>query len=159
MADGKADAAVNAVKRAVELQPNDADALLFLGLYQTFAGYPTEALANIQASMQLDPKPTNRQYFFLGWAYYLSAQYEKAVGAFEKWDELSSNTIGLIPLAASYAMAGDERKASSIVDRYLVSEPEFDASHWAFLKNFQKPEHRALIMDGMRRAGFSDVSG
>ncbi len=153
-----ADSAVTAVQRAVELQPNDADSLLWLGFYKAFAGRPESGIENIKASLLLDPIPNARQYFFLGNAYYAASRFKNAVTAFEKWDELSPNPHGVVLLAASYAMAGDNAKAMATVKRYLAKSPEFKASAWNFLQNYKLAEHRDLILQGMRNAGFPDGS-
>ena len=153
---GDADAAVSAVQQAVELQPNDADALLFLGIYKAYAGHEGSGIEDIQASMLLDPKPNNRQYFFLGNAFLVNGQFEEAVKAFEKWDELSPGSIGLVGLAASYALAGKDDQATATVKRYLDKKPDFNASSWKFLRNFKKTEHQELILKGMIKAGFPD---
>ena len=153
-----ADSAVTAIQHAVELQPNDADSLLWLGFSKVFAGRPESGIENIKASLQLDPVPNSRQFFFLGNAYYAASQFKNAVTAFEKWDELSPSPHGLILLAASYAMTGDNVKATATVDRFLAVSPEFKASTWNFLKNYKLTEHRELMLQGMRNAGFPDGS-
>ena len=152
-----ADSAVTAVQHAVDIQPNDADALLFLGFYKSLAGLPESGIKDIKASMKLDPKPNNRQYFFLGNAYYANSEFDMAVTAFKKWDELSPNPLGLILLAASYAMAGDSKNAIATVDRYMSRNPGFKASTWGFAKNYKLARHRELILTGLRKAGFPNA--
>jgi len=156
VAMGKASKAVSTMHRAVELQPSDADALLFLGFYQVFAGSPFSAIDNIKLSIQLDPKPTNRQFFFLGWAYFMSLQFDNSIIALEKWDSLSPRRSGLIPLAAAYALSGDPEMARATTKRYLAEIPKFHASSWAFMRNFEKADDRSLILKGMRAAGLPE---
>jgi len=149
-----ADAAVSAVQQAVEFQPNDADSLLFLGFYKAFAGRPASGVEDIKASMLLDPKPNVRQCFFLGNAYYVNSQFDDAVAAFAKCDEFAQSRASLILLAASYAMTGDKVRAAAASKRYLTKNPHFNASSWNFVKNYKLAEHRELILEGLRKAGF-----
>lgn len=151
------DAAVAATRRALEIQPNDADAHIFMGYYSTFAGNPSVGVESILTSMRLDPKLTIRQVFFLGMAHFMNGDLPQAIAMLEKYHAVESATIlPMAFLAASYAEMGEEEKAADISRQVLEIEPEFSLSNWQFIRLFKTREDRDRVLNALRVAGLPE---
>jgi tetratricopeptide (TPR) repeat protein len=70
----------------------------------TLSGRPTEALADIQKALRLNPHPPGWYYWFLGQAQYLDRQYDRAVQSLRR--EETYRTPSRRILAASLAQLG-----------------------------------------------------
>jgi tetratricopeptide (TPR) repeat protein len=70
------------------MDPNSADAQLFLSLSLTAAGRGEEALHYIENGMRLDPHPSSLYQFALGQCYFVLEDYEKALEVFERGAQL-----------------------------------------------------------------------
>ena len=81
---GQGEAAVTAGWRAIALDPNNADAYLFLSVVLSAAGRGEEALHNIEIGIRLNPHPSTFYQFALGQCYYVLGDYERAISAFSK---------------------------------------------------------------------------
>jgi len=77
LANGNHDAAVEAARRAVAIQPNGYEANLFMGFYLNFAGHPAEAVQHLEAANTLSRIDTIRGLDFLGMAYFTNGDYAK----------------------------------------------------------------------------------
>jgi TolB-like protein len=77
------DAAIAAGWRAVAMDPNDADAHLFLSLALSSFGRGEEGLHYIEKGMRLNPHPSALYQLALGQCYYVLEEYEKAIAAFK----------------------------------------------------------------------------
>jgi tetratricopeptide (TPR) repeat protein len=75
------EAAIAAGWRAVAMNPNDADAHLFLSLALSSSGRGEEGLRYIETGMRLNPHPSALYQFALGQCYYVLEDYEKAIAA------------------------------------------------------------------------------
>jgi adenylate cyclase len=77
------EAAIAAGWRAVALDPNDADAHVFLACALSVCGRGEEAVHYIEKGMRLNPHPSALYYFALGQCYYVLEDYERAIAAFK----------------------------------------------------------------------------
>lgn len=87
------DAAIDAGRRAVVMDPNNADAHLFLSLALSAANFGEEALHYIEKGMRLNPHPSTLYQFALGICYLVLEDYDKALQAFERGAELTESFI------------------------------------------------------------------
>jgi adenylate cyclase len=78
------DQSVAELERALALNPNYSDALLFLGDVLSYAGRPKEAISVSEKGMRLDPQSLYHYLEHIGHSYYLIGQNEKAIKLLEK---------------------------------------------------------------------------
>jgi TolB-like protein/Tfp pilus assembly protein PilF/tRNA A-37 threonylcarbamoyl transferase component Bud32 len=71
-------AAEKEFKRALELNPSDAEAHRMYSIYSSALGRGEEALAEIRRAQQLDPL-SNLTQITAGWTFYYARQYDRAV--------------------------------------------------------------------------------
>lgn len=148
----KYDLAINKLNQAIELNPNDARSLSQRGQVLIWAGSVDHAINSLEATYRFDPNMLQGDFMFLGIGYYLKGQYEKAITILEEGVSRKPDWVGNhIVLAAAYAQAGrfdDAKYEVQIVSRL---EPFFDLDRYGSV--FRNPEHRANIVDGLRKAG------
>ena len=131
------DKAIAEGERGVELNPNGAEALAFLGFFLNVAGRPAEAITVLEKAMRLNPMPPAFYYAFLGTSYRLMNQYDKAIAILEKGLRLQpDNTRCLIILAAAYSQAGRQEDARKTAAEFLRLNPKFSVE--ALAKTLQR---------------------
>jgi tetratricopeptide (TPR) repeat protein len=86
---GKGGEALEAGRRAVTLDPNDADARVYLSLILHALGRAKEGLQYVRSAIRLNPHPSTFYLFALGVNYSGLGQYEEAVAAFIQGKELN----------------------------------------------------------------------
>jgi TolB-like protein/Flp pilus assembly protein TadD len=86
-------AAEKEFKRALELNPSDADAHRMYSIYSSALGRGEEALAEIRRAQQLDPL-SNLTQVTAGWTFYYARQYDRAVEQCRRIVESDPNSDG-----------------------------------------------------------------
>jgi TolB-like protein len=106
------EASIAAGRRALTLDPNNADAHLFLSYSLVAAGRAREALHSIEKGMRLNPHPSAVYQYALGLIYFMLDEYENAIAAFKCGIEV---TDVFIPnhrhLCMTYTLLGREKEA------------------------------------------------
>jgi tetratricopeptide (TPR) repeat protein len=118
------DVAIEEGRRACALNPNDADARLFLSYTLSAAGYGEEALLEIERGMRLNPHPSSAYLLALGQAYLALEDYEAAFAAFKKGIEINPVFVANHAyLAVYYALLGrmDEAREEAEITQKLFS--------------------------------------
>lgn len=114
------EAAIAAGLRAVAMDPNDADAHLFLSMALSASGRREEALHYIEKGMRLNPHPSALYQYALGQCYYMLEEYDKAIMAFKRGVDLRNV---FYPnhwcLCLIYTLLGREAEAEEERDRLL----------------------------------------
>lgn len=87
---GDVENAVSAGRRACAVDPNSADAKLFLSLILASTGHSAEALRHIETAMLLHPHPSSFYFEALGLCYFALADYDRAIAAFLRGIEINS---------------------------------------------------------------------
>lgn len=107
-------AAIAAGRHAVRLDPNNADAHMFMAYALSVSGRGKEAARYIEKAMRLNPHPSALYHFTLGQYYYVLADYENAIAAFKQgtavWDAFYPNHYYLCVI---YTLLGRDEEASS----------------------------------------------
>lgn len=115
------EAAIAAGSRAVAMDPNDADAHLFLSLALSSSGRGEEALRYIETGMRLNPHPSALYQFALGQCYYMLEEYDKAIMAFKRGVDLRNVFYpNRWYLCLVYTLLGREADAAEERDRLLA---------------------------------------
>ncbi|MBI09159.1 MAG: hypothetical protein CMM55_06505 [Rhodospirillaceae bacterium] len=159
MVCGHHEAAIDCVKRAIELQPGDADVHLYATFPNWFAGNIDIAYETINTALRLDPQYVNGPYLnVLGNICFHAGRYEEAIDAFKE------NTDRGGPLAppalafrtAAYSAAGRMEEAKAWANTLLNFMPTFRSTKFPMLRMFRKQEYRNQFIEALRKAELPD---
>jgi adenylate cyclase len=148
------DKAMAAYERAIELNPNGADAYASLGGLLAGSGKAEEAIKLIDKAMRLNPIPPPYYHNNLGYAYYSLGRYEDAIEVFlETLQRSPDSLLAHINLTAAYNASGRQEEARNQAQELLRLDPAFSLDRWAktiYLKD--EAEAERYIAD-LRKAG------
>ena len=152
LAYGRFTAARTEIDRAVEINPNDAEALAGRGNVLVWLGENETAIATLELAQRLDPELNAFDRFALGVAYYLARRYEDAV----ETSELNLRRNPDAPftpalLAAAYAQLGRAADAERVATSLRTRDPTFDGA--TFGNKFLDGKDLARLRDGLKKAG------
>ena len=112
---------IAAGRRAIALDPNNADAYFFLAMSLASSDRGDDALRYVKTGMRLNPHPTAFNYLALGFCYLVLEDYKEAISAFKRGiavnDAFISNHVWL---CAIYSLLGQEKEA--VAERNKVME-------------------------------------
>ncbi len=149
---GQFDVALDENERAIALNPNDAASHAARGSTLVYTGHPREAIADFEIALRLNPGMGSSRLEPVGWAYYLEQRYEEAVKALKAGLRTSPDDyFNYAGLAASYAQLGRKDEATQAADDLRRVWPFFEVD--SFVRQFQGEADRALIVEGLRKAG------
>ncbi|WP_193364366.1 winged helix-turn-helix domain-containing tetratricopeptide repeat protein [Allomesorhizobium alhagi] len=140
--------------RAIELDPNEADAWAALSDIAVLAGRIGEGLDHIRKAFRLNPYPASWYYLTLGQAQYAAGEYEAAVETLRRDETYRTSSRRF--LAASLAQLGRLDEARAEVELFLVGNPHFTIGHWAATEPFRDAATLDHFVDGFRRAGLPE---
>jgi TolB-like protein/class 3 adenylate cyclase len=141
-------------RKAVRLNPNDADIAAKVGLVLTDLGKAVEAIEFIETARRLDPHKSDRYSDYLGLAYYTARRYEDAVREFKTaldpkfWDHAW--------MAAAYAQMGAQEQAAAHARATLELAPDFTIGRYRRAEPFRRGEDIEHWVEGFRLAGLPD---
>ena len=158
------DLAVAEARKAVALEPNNADSLAELAMFLNYAGAAQEAVDLMIRARRLNPNFPDWYHIPAGVAYYLAGNYNKAVQELTiplRNRHLPSKDIfGLLFWrAAAYAQAGDIAAAEKVLQ---TQAPEHSCKTLRCIRFaspfnlFKRPDDREHIIGGLRKAGLSE---
>ena len=156
LADGNADAAVDAVRQALTLEPGGYEANLFMGYYLQFAGEAALAVEHLLLARRLSPVESVRDMAFLAFAQFMNHNYAEAIRIVEERARKfpgSMNSNSRVLLAATYMLAGKPDKAAAVVKDLLAADPGFNLSQWRFGRLWKSEEDRARLFEAAKSAG------
>ena len=150
--------AISEAERALELNPNDAQAHTVLGTLLDSTGNSEDGIRKIEKGLQLNPQdPRNNVYLTLLARAHLNARrYEDAVGSARKAlrhhpGYPNANYI----LAASLGHLDRQAEARAALDECERVQPGFAAKRREW-KPYSNPADNEHILDGLRKAGLSE---
>jgi tetratricopeptide (TPR) repeat protein len=143
----------DALKRAVEINPSDANALAEWGSAQAFAGEIGGAIESLQLALKLDPTLEPTYLFDLEMAYYLAGRYDDVLriadlGLARYPDFPVFNTLA----AAAAAQSGRKDQAAQYAEAVRQKLPTLDLESMG--SRFKNPAHAASLREGLKLAGF-----
>jgi eukaryotic-like serine/threonine-protein kinase len=98
-------------RRAIALQPNDAEASRVYSYFLTAIGNQVEAQAEVRRAQELDPLYITTQ-ITAGWVFYFSRQYDRAIEQCKKALELDQDSAGAYDcIGSSYVAKGQYEEA------------------------------------------------
>ncbi|MGH6933800.1 MAG: tetratricopeptide repeat protein [Dongiaceae bacterium] len=151
------DAAVELGEKAVNLEPNDADAAFLLGYTLTFTGKPQQAIGLIERAIERTPYPPGLYHLVLGRANRLAGFHEVAAAILEKIVAAeSASYIPFVELAATYIELGATGKAKAAAERVMQLNPAFTISTWIQRPTFSDDATTAHEIEILRAAGLPE---
>ena len=155
------DAAIDDHRRAVTLNPNLALNYFMMSWSEAVAGLASEAREHAQTALRLSPRDTD---IWLGEGYgalALASFIEGDLVETMKWARLAIQMHGNMPvrqalMIACNAYLGDLQAAEHYAESLATSVPGFIPGVLSGdIEVCKMPEHNALLVDGLRKAGLS----
>ena len=146
------DMAEQHLRRAFDLNPNDADALIMKGRLLTFRGMPEEALTCLETAVRLNPLHPAWYMAHFGIALYSLRRFAEAAQALKQMPTPSPWSSAR--LAACYAQLGQVAEAQAAVAEVLRLRPDFSTE--VFMRESVLLEHgedQELLREGLIKAG------
>ena len=154
---GQFDKAISELEIARDLFPNNAEINAGLGMILNDAGKPEEAINVLKNAMRLNPIPPGWYIGWLGDAYRLTGQYEKAVHEYKKAIQLQPDDMfSHLNLALCYVKLGRKADAHAEAAEVLRINPKFSAENYAKHIALKDEASKKLLIDGMRKAGLPE---
>ena len=148
------DRAIEEVKKALEIDPNNADRLLILAGVLNWVGKPEEAIDLINRAMQLNPIYPVWYLWELGHAYYLTGQLDKAIATLK---ELIENNPNFHPayayLTASTVELGKVEEARSEWVEIEKLSAHISIGDWEQRLPYKDPKMLKRLFDALKKAG------
>ena len=139
--------AQNALKRAIEINPSDANALALSGSVQSFSGEIAGAIDSLELALKLDPLLEPNYVFDLALSYFLARRPEDALRIAERGLARFPNFYMFnVPAAAAATQLGQKEQASGYVEALHRGLPVLDLE--AVGSRFKNPTHRAYLTKG-----------
>jgi tetratricopeptide (TPR) repeat protein len=146
------EASINAYRRALQLNPNDAEVIADLADTYAHCGRSEEAIELINKAMHLNPFYPDEYLWNLGGAYYNLKQYQDAINVVE---QMNNPTEGSRILAASYAQLGQLNLARGYAQKTLSAHPDFSVEQWSKMMPDKYPDETTHFIEGLRKAGLT----
>jgi adenylate cyclase len=143
------------VRRALDLNPNDADGMIQRSTLLAIRGRPEEALDWMDAAMRLNPFHPTWYNNHLGIVLYSLRRYAEAAQAFKRLP--NPGPWSSTRLAACYAQLGQTAETEAQVAVVLRQRPNFSTAD--FLRRdvlLERAEDRELLRDGLIKAGLPE---
>ncbi|MBW1815754.1 MAG: tetratricopeptide repeat protein, partial [Deltaproteobacteria bacterium] len=141
-------------RKAVELEPNGADSLAWLGMGLFFADRPAEAIQVLKKAIRLNPIAPGWYLHNLAGAYRDLGQYEEAIAWAEKAVERHpKSVISHVVLAACYSYAGRLEDARVEATEVLRLNPNFSVERFAKTSPKKNPIQKKRFSEALLKAG------
>jgi adenylate cyclase len=145
---------LNEYRRAVSLNPNDADLLAEMAETLAYWGEPAEGVRQLRRAMQINPFFPDWYRWNLGWALFSTHAYEESLAELGQISDLPNN-VRLI-MAADYICLGKSAEAEAAVAAYLQHEPDYTLEKLRWRTAFKRPEDEQHWLDAVRQAGLPE---
>ncbi|KRB22091.1 guanylyl cyclase [Mesorhizobium sp. Root695] len=139
---------------AIRQNPNNADAIAWMGELQVYLGKPQAALIACAEALRLNPHPPGWYFWSMGIAQISSGQYEQAVASLSR-DE-TYGTGSREDLIAALALAGRISEAQEEARLFLTGNPDWKIADFATKLPFKSKADAEPFVDGWRLAGMPD---
>jgi len=152
------DEAIKEGGRAIDLNPNGAEAHAHLALFMLYGSNKIElAIKLLKRAFRLNPIPPSHYYHFLGTAYRINGQYEKAIELAKKC--LRGNPDQLEPyllLAVSYTLLNRPKDAQKAAEEVLRMNPNFSIEYFEKTMPYKNQDAWDEAINALRKAGLPD---
>lgn len=139
--------AIEALKRAIALDPSYADAYAFMGAIYGYSGQADKAIPLLRHGMRLNPDAGYLYFMSLGEAYFFLGEHEQAL--LNLREALARNPTNLetrVFLAAALSAAGDLPGAAWEVQEIRAQAPGFGLAAWLETSPIADPGQRRRVI-------------
>jgi adenylate cyclase len=156
---GEAEQAIRVAQRAIDLNPNFAEAYAVLGHALIFCGDLDGGLDACRRAERGSPRDSRGTWLYdaMGHGYFFLGDYEQAIEVSKKGLHQDPSVFGaLVTLACAYALLGHDKEAKHYVDKLVEYVPRYSLR--ALRKNpmFVDPELIDKLVESMRLAGLPE---
>lgn len=149
-------------KRALELNPNDAETHRVYSFYLLALGRPDEAITEVQRAQDLDPVSLLTSVN-AGWTFYFARQYDRAIEKCKRALELDESSDGAHAcLGQSYRAQGMRQQAIAEAERAVTLSGDHPARVVALARTYaafgRQPEAKKLLTKLHEKAKLRYVS-
>jgi adenylate cyclase len=147
---GDNDRAVSQAQRAVDLEPNSAQANHTLGSALAYAGQYEQSILQLKKTLRLSPVPFAMTLQQLGGVYRRLGRYEESIAVLKELTQREPDALwGHLNLTVTYILAGKEPEARAEAAEVLRISPNFS------LEQFENsnPGNMKNFIDSLRKAG------
>jgi adenylate cyclase len=150
---GNVKEAVALRQKAVALDPNSANYHALLGMTLIFTGNRIEeAIKELKIANRLDPFPPNWILHYLGDAYRVNGEYEKAITVFKKAIKNEPDYwLSYVSLSVCYGLLGREQEAAAAAAEVLRIDPNFSIAKVSI--PYKDSDDKARTIEVLRKAG------
>lgn len=150
-------AAMAEAQRAVELDPNYANAYVLMATLLYYAGRPQEGLGMIARAEKINPVHPSNYPFHKAQALFILKRYDEAIDTLR--EGLAQNPTSQrmrVWLAASYAQAGRLEDAQWETETLLAQDPNLRLSRLFHIFPFKDPADLENFNSALRKVGIDD---
>ncbi len=154
---GALERGIEALQRAIDLDPNFADAYAFLAVLYIADGRADDGLRSVETAMRLNPSYPSWYLYMRGMARYVTKDYETAIVDFEEAAERSPSALFVRWwLAASYAQTGQKEDAEWQFEEMQMLGFEGSIATIMETRVIQDPGYLSIYKEGLRKAGIPE---
>lgn len=151
------DESIAAYRKALELNPNGQDLLMYLGWALTYVGKADEGLTYMEQAIDRNPYHPGWYLFDVAWGHFVALRYQSAIDALKGRNPTTIGSREL--LALCYAMLGRDAEASREITIVLREKPHFSVELAATLEPFARKEDLQHYIKALRAAGVPERAG
>jgi len=149
--------ALTAARRALQVDPNYADAHALSAWILNYAGRSGEAELSMDKAMRLNPKASASYFEVLGEIRFAQRRYADAVAVFDRVLAINPNYMrARMWNAASLVQTGEIDRAEWQVTELLALDPGLSLQQLGFAFPFKDPRELDRVVDGLRTAGLPE---
>ena len=146
--------AIKEAERAIELNPNGADAHASSAFIHCFADNAKVAIDMVKAAFRLNPVPNQYYYTVLGIAYRIEERYREAIEIAKKClIGTPDNLQALLILAACYSSLDKIEEADKTSKQILRVNPNFLTENYVMTLPYKNQDVANRYIDVLRKAG------
>ena len=140
------------IEKALALNPNFALALGMRGVGKIANGAPLEAIPDLERALRLDPLMGHLTWHFIGSAYLVAGEYQKAVEAFRERIRLSPKTdLSRGFLIAALGHLGEIAEAQRVWAELKEINPNYRITEHVGRLPFRNPADSERILEGFAK--------
>lgn len=148
------DKALIEAERAVALNPNSADALMFHGIALHYAGRHREAVMSFKRAMRLNPFPQALYYLGLAAAWRDAGRYEEAIAAVLKALSRNADTVYVYTcLASTYSLMGRHDEGCTAAQKITSIDPGFSLRYFGRILPYRDKSEVDRVVNALHNVG------
>jgi TolB-like protein/class 3 adenylate cyclase/Tfp pilus assembly protein PilF len=149
--------AVEEAEKAVSIDPNSADALVWLGFCLRYSGRPEEAISLYEKALRLNPFSPSYYLHGSAVAYYLTRRYDDAIAACKRAIAVEPESIwSHFTLSVVYSASNRDKESHVEAEKVLRINPKFSLEYLEKTLPFKNKADLARLIGDARKAGLPD---